>query len=309
MRRVEPKVFLIAETRLVLGESLRDFFKEVGVPDWLENKVINDGVVSQPERLLEIMGRLCYRSWEPGLNPNVTKVREINKDYVENIIKVKHGSVLEHASVSFIFMNVSRVFTHELVRHRPGVAISQESLRFVRLTDLNLWLPTDVAGTDQEEEFERVFRLLEQAQKHLATAFEIDKLKPCPQCEGSGQSHYADMEASRRSEDMVMVPCPKCAGTGAVSAVPFSEKKKLTSAFRRIAPIGLATNIGWTANFRTLRWCLEARTHPSAEEEIRLVFGKVGEILTQRYPHAFGDFRKEVDENGLIQWTTVNNKV
>ena len=32
--------------------------------------------------------------------------------------------------------NVSRVFTHELVRHRAGSAFSQESLRYVRLTDI-----------------------------------------------------------------------------------------------------------------------------------------------------------------------------
>ena len=37
--------------------------------------------------------------------------------------------------------NVSRVATHELVRHRAGVAVSQESLRFVRLDDLPFWFP------------------------------------------------------------------------------------------------------------------------------------------------------------------------
>ncbi len=36
------------------------------------------------------------------------------------------------------------------------------------------------------------------------------------------------------------------------------------------------------------------RTDPSAEEEIRLVFGKVGEIVVARYPNLFGDFTVEV---------------
>jgi len=31
--------------------------------------------------------------------------------------------------------------THEICRHRVGCAISQESLRYVRLTDLSVWLP------------------------------------------------------------------------------------------------------------------------------------------------------------------------
>ena len=33
------------------------------------------------------------------------------------------------------------MFTHELVRHRVGTSISQESLRFVRLDDLPFWFP------------------------------------------------------------------------------------------------------------------------------------------------------------------------
>ncbi len=77
---------------------------------------------------------------------------------------------------------------------------------------------------------------------------------------------------------------------------------------RRVAPIGLATNIGWTANFRTLRWVLEMRTHPSAEEEIRLVFGAVGEIVMSRFPNVFGDFRVEMID-GLPHYIPENPKV
>ena len=78
------------------------------------------------------------------MNPNVTRVRDRNDEYITNILKVKHGSVIEHPMMSFIFADVSRVFTHELVRHRAGVAISQESLRFVRLTDIGMWLPIEL---------------------------------------------------------------------------------------------------------------------------------------------------------------------
>ena len=70
----------------------------------------------------------------------------------------------------------------------------------------------------------------------------------------------------------------------------FKDKKKLTSAMRRIAPIGLATSIGWSANIRTIRHCIEMRTDPGAEEEIRLVFGRVAELMRDRYPHLFADY-------------------
>ena len=56
--------------------------------------------------------------------------------------------------------------------------------------------------------------------------------------------------------------------------VPFHVKKEVTSALRRLAPIGLSTDIIWTANARTLRHVIEMRTAPGAEEELRLVFDR-----------------------------------
>lgn len=261
MHRVEPKVFLVGETRVV-EEGLNAYLQHAGVPEWKSD------APTDSEKLVEVMGRLCYRSFEPGLNPNVTKVRKRNADYIANILNVKHGSVIEHPMVNFIFADVSRVFTHELVRHRAGVAISQESLRFVRLDDFGQWLPTVI----QEDEvaisiFGKTFEQLEKLQLELAEHFKLDD----PQ-------------------------------------MPFHKKKVITSAMRRIAPDGLATTIGWSANPRTIRWILEMRTHESAEEEIRLVFGKVGEIVTKRYPHLFGDFTVETVA-GLPYYKPANSKV
>ena len=257
----EPKVFLVGETR-ENGQGLRDYLDHIGVPYWAHTKPsLNDA-----ELLIEVMGRLCYKSFEVGLNPNVTKIRESSADYLANIIKVKHGSVLEHASFSFIFADVSRVFTHELVRHRVGTAMSQESLRFVRLEEIDGWIPSCVReDTYAMEIFRSTFEELGSLQKLLGAAFNIDGL-------------------------------------------PFSEKKKITSAMRRLAPLGLPTTIGWTANVRTLRWVLEMRTHPSAEEEIRLVFGEVGRIMKEKCPNLFADY--EVEEvDGLDWYRTESGKV
>lgn len=261
MREVEPKVFLIGETR-VIEDGLKAYLEHIGVPDWQSD------APTDSEKLVEVMGRLCYRSFEPGLNPNVTRIRRRNCEYLSNILEVKHGSVIEHPMMNFVFADVSRVFTHELVRHRAGVAISQESLRFVRLKDLGQWLPAAIREDEQAVEiFARTFEELEKLQLQLAEHFQLD-----------------------------------------ASSVPFKKKKIITSAMRRIAPIGLATTIGWSANPRTIRWVLEMRTHPSAEEEIRLVFGKVGEIVLKRYPHLFGDFTVEMAE-GLPWYKPAHSKV
>lgn len=261
MHKVEPGVFLVGETK-VIEDGLRCYLKHIGVPDWQSD------APTDSEKIVEVMGRLCYRSFAPGLNPNVTRVREHNRDYLENILKVKHGSVIEHPVMNFIFTDVSRVFTHELVRHRVGVAISQESLRFVRLDDLGQWLPTAIREDKKAVEiFVRTFEELEKLQLELADHFKLD--------------------APDR---------------------PFHEKKVITSAMRRVAPEGLATTIGWSANPRTIRWVLEMRTAPEAEEEIRLVFGKVGAIVTKRYPHLFGDFTAQT-VGGLPQYKATNSKI
>ena len=261
MHKVEPKVFLIGETR-VIEDGLKAYLEHIGLPEWISD------APTDMERLIEVYGRLCYRSFKPGLNANVTKIRERNSEYIGNILNVKHGSVVEHPVLNFIFADVSRVFTHELVRHRVGVGISQESLRFVRLEDLGQWLPSVICENKQAVEiFVKTFEELEHLQLELAKIFELDS---------PGKS--------------------------------FSEKKIITSAMRRIAPIGLATTIGWSANPRTIRWLLEMRTHPSAEEEIRLVFGKLGEIVTSRYPNLFSDFTSEMVD-GYSWYKPQNSKV
>ena len=76
------------------------------------------------ERLAEFAGRLCYMS---QANPAKRPTRE----YLDNIKKQGHGSVLEHANYSLLLEGVSRSLTHELVRHRAGFAYSQLSQRYV----------------------------------------------------------------------------------------------------------------------------------------------------------------------------------
>lgn len=263
MELVGPKVYLIGETKIV-NDDLELYLKDLGVPEWSSDAPTNI------EELIEIMGRLCYRSFKPGLNPNVKKIREHNDEYLGNILNVRHGSVLEHGFLNFILKDVSRVLTHELVRHRVGVAISQESLRFVRLDQLRFWMPKSFTEHPKRELLMQMcvkkIEADERFQLRLAKILEVD------------------------TQDK------------------FEVKKKLTSAMRRFAPDGLATTIGWSVNPRTLRHVIEMRTSPGAEEEIRLVFGKIAERVIERYPHLFGDYEVEMVD-GLGWYKTPNQKV
>lgn len=262
MRETTPTVHLIARPALAV-DGMRAYLADVGGEAWLDRRLQEgDGEPNAGELLVEFGGRACYRSWEPGLNPNVRRVRTDQREYFANLLRSAHGSVLEHASYSFALRNVSRVFTHELVRHRAGSAFSQESLRYVRLTDIGFRVPPAL-----EPVRERVLSIVEQLEE-----FQVEA-------------------AARLGVDD--------------EGVPFHVKKEVTSALRRLAPIGLSTDIVWTANARTLRHVIEMRTAAGAEEELRLVFGQIAELMLAEAPGLFQDFRQDGDAS----WVPEHRKV
>lgn len=289
MREVEPEVFMIAQPQFG-WEQVDQYLKRVGGEVWMERIQSEPVCPSRGELLTEFAGRLCYRAWAPGLNPNVTKVHEDSGEYLRNIIESRHGSVLEHGWYVFVFHNVSRVFTHELVRHRVGTSISQESLRYVRLDDLPFWCP-EWARDDHElmSRNRQLLTLMEEHQRWMADHFKLDETKPCV-CGG------------------VALPCTRCGGTGKVPAVPFSVKKAKTSFMRRFAPEGVATGIVWGANLRTLRHAIELRTDTAAEEEMRFVFSKLADTIMRECPNVFADYQRTTDPAGDV-YATEHRKV
>ncbi|MDT8391486.1 MAG: FAD-dependent thymidylate synthase [Lentisphaeria bacterium] len=174
-----PNVYLIGKTTLC-EEGLNAYLADIGSPDWAP-----DPEVSGAENLIEAAGRMCYRSWQPydpekpeASNPNVGRVRKGNKHYIGNVLAHAHGSILEHANLTFIIRGVSRVVTHELVRHRAGMAYSQESLRYVRLDDLSVWLPEALKGNQAAvDKFKDVIAMLETVQSDMADIFDIENIK------------------------------------------------------------------------------------------------------------------------------------
>jgi thymidylate synthase (FAD) len=183
-------------------------------------------------------------------------VREDQGEYLDNVLASGHGSVLEHVSYTFAFRDVSRVFTHELVRHRAGSAFSQESLRYVRLSEIGFRIPP--ALEPMRDQVIAIVEQLEELQVSAARELGLDD-----------------------------------------DGVPFAVKKEATSALRRLAPLGLSTDIIWTANVRTLRHVIALRTAPGAEEELRLVFDAVARLAVAEAPALFQDFTRADDGTWL----------
>jgi len=262
MHETTPQVFLIARPSIDV-EGIRGYLADVGGESWLDRRLEEaDGAPNGGELIVEFGGRACYRSWEPGLNPNVSRVRTDQREYFANILRSAHGSVLEHANYSLALRNVSRVFTHELVRHRAGSAFSQESLRYVRLTDIGFRVPPALEPV--REQVLAIVEQLEEFQVGAASELRIDD-----------------------------------------DGVPFHVKKEVTSALRRLAPIGLSTDIVWTANVRTLRHVIEMRTAPGAEEELRLVFDAIARMMQVEAPGLFQDFARAADGSWVPEYRKV----
>jgi thymidylate synthase (FAD) len=220
--------------------------------------------VSDPAMLVAMAAKQCYMAFQPSLNPNLTKVRKDMVDYLENVLKQGHGSVLEHAVFTYAVNGCSRVFTGEMNRHRAGVGISERSMRYVRYENIQFWMPE---------------------------CFRDDVEAPLGTAEQRAESRYLLQKQFASMEQMMghfaTIWHNELAGSN------FHTKKVLTSAFRRGIGMGIATGGVWSLNARALRHVFSLRTSPGAEEEIVHVCLKIGRDMIEHVPELFGDF---VDE-------------
>lgn len=168
---IYPRAFLIAQTSVDHG-ALGDALQHLGVSGWKTD------AVTDADLLTEFAGKSCYMSFDTALNQNLTKVGgRDNHEYIQQgIIANKHGSVLEHSTVTFLLANVSRVVTHEIVRHRAGVAYSQTSGRYVRSGEISYYIPQDIRamGGEVASTFRDAFDQMEKNLSNLVRKSGID---------------------------------------------------------------------------------------------------------------------------------------
>jgi thymidylate synthase (FAD) len=293
MRNVPIEFFLVAQTR-VNPEAVQKWLEFLGVSD----KYVEDlwdlmgtcdecGVttpenVTDPALLIALAAKRCYKSFEPSLNPNVTKVRSDWTEYLDNVLKSRHGSVCEHATYSFAIENVSRVFTGEMNRHRAGVAVSEASMRFIRYDDIPSWLPTSISTTEEEEILHHQVTTYDPVHSTYDRAhFELIRKKM------RSQSIFA--RAYKQAEENYSALMDIWKDELAPDA-KFKGKKHVTSMMRRIVPMGVATGGVWTLNIRALRHIMALRASEAAEEEILHVWSRAGAEMIKQEPMLLADF-------------------
>lgn len=186
--------------------------------------------------------------------------------FIRMIMKRGHESVLEHSVLTVIFYNISRGTTHEIVRHRLA-GITQESTRYVDYSDLT-----------------------------KTPDYDITFISP-PGINGDQKIELDDGRCLSLRE-------------------MFREEERFYRALRKngcspekarqILPIGIASEIGFTANFREWRHIFELRTKfdskrkKGANWEIRKVMADLLKELKVIIPVIFEDFREAgQDDDGI----------
>lgn len=252
----EPSVYLVG--RQMVDQTIIDqFLSDHGVSWQTDTEVAG-------EHLSEVAGRVCYMSFakpRPGGN----------KVYLDHILEVGHGSVLEHAVWNFVFTGVSRSLTHELVRHRAGWAYSQLSQRYVD-ESIAEYVEPDVIGDDPE--------------LHAVWLETI------------GQCHQAYVKLVEKLQEKLKNEPDKTL-----------RRKMARQAARSVLPNATETKIFVTANSRALRHFIELRGSRHAEVEIRKLAVQVLRIMQKEAPNLFGDYQLVPLPDGTFEATTEHRKV
>lgn len=122
---------------------------------------------SEPERTVALAARLCY---SPANLEQLQQQVEYgdNNQFVDKIMSLGHHSVLEHASFTFGVEGISRVTSHQLVRHRLA-SYSQQSQRYVSHIDRfdAVTPPSVVADEEARRIFDFTVGVVHQAYKQL----------------------------------------------------------------------------------------------------------------------------------------------
>lgn len=117
----ECRVRMIGQT-VYLDSEVDLYCRERGM-------VFETDAETDADAMSEFAGRICYMAMNEEKRRKTGEGQ--NQAYLDNIRKMGHTSITEHSSFTFVIDDVSRNMTHELVRHRVGVAYSQLSTRYV----------------------------------------------------------------------------------------------------------------------------------------------------------------------------------
>lgn len=255
---LEPKVILVTRPSIVWDGVAELMGEEYGIQQpsiasgprtkeltagWKRSDSDSEG-----DSIPELFGRLCYSAWGDRQG------RIGARDYIANILSGGHGSVLSHAVWGFVICHAGRGFTHQMVRHGVGTALSQESQHFIRY------------GEEGEKNAPEAAVCLTGIPPELHEGFIED-------CRTSIRN-YEKLWKNIRA----MLP------------LDAKVKKIVSGAARGLLPNALESRLGFSANARALRHVCQLRGTEANTLEIRLVAVALTRIMLVEASSLFQDF-------------------
>jgi len=265
-----PGVVLLAkpQTNVAgLAGFLEGFDPDLRFPEYLDDPT----PLPDSSQLCKTSGQTCYMSFGPRRTRN-----ENAAAYIERLTSAGHGSVLEHASFSFLLYGTSRSVTHELVRHRAGAAFSQISQRYVSGAVLRF------VERPEYQEDEELHRLFEERADRAAAEYETMAERLLERQEGGASMLSADYKTDAR--------------------------KKVQQTARSLLPNETEAPMVFTGNVRALRHIIEMRADAHAESEIRNLALRLFLCLRTADPILFGDYELGELPDGTHTVSTENRK-
>jgi len=287
------ETLIIAPTVHVVGQTS---FNTRGLDGWIEFNRHNEAetYITSPikhirdqdqlvspehdggELMAEFAGRFCYDSFQKG---------RASDEYIGNILEMRHGSVLEHVTYNLAISGVSRSLTHELIRHRAGFAVSQESQRYVDAKSIKFVVPPiclDLCNGDLNDPMIQEFR--DDCEKALGAYARL-------------QARIAEKFALRGDEDASSIK------------LTTMQKKRAMEAARALLPNASETKLVWTGNLRALRHFCELRGSDHADLEIRRLAVAITEAMMDLAPFAFADSKIVAGDCGVAVTSFAHSKV
>jgi thymidylate synthase (FAD) len=265
-----PGVVMLAKPQTNVA-GLRGFLEgfdpDLRFPEYLDDPT----VLPDSSQLCKTAGQACYASFGPRRTMN-----ENAPAYIERLTSAGHGSVLEHASFNFLLYGISRSVTHELVRHRAGVGISQISQRYVSGAVLRF------VERPEYQEDEQLHRTFEERADRAAAEYEEMAELLLERQEGGASMLTADYKTDAR--------------------------KKVQQTARSMLPNETEAPMVFTGNVRALRHIIEMRADAHAESEIRNLALRLFLCLRTVDPILFGDYDLGELPDGTYTVSTRNRK-
>jgi len=192
----------------------------------------------EPEKTIAVAAKLCYspsgvEEIEKGLD------EEKIEKFINMLMGLGHQSPIEHINFTFAVEGVSRVLTHQLVRHRIA-SYSQQSQRYVKLDQFEYIVPPSIEEIPEAKE--KFIQAMKNDQKTYDGLVQILQEKHIVKLMDEGKS---EKQAKRMAEKMAIEDS------------------------RYVFPNACETKIVFTMNARTLLNFFHHRCCQRAQWEIR----------------------------------------